>query len=803
MSYRKIHTLKFGGSSLQNSTLIRQSVKIVRERMQQARPVVVVSAIGGVTDKLIELADQYHKINHTSYQIINELETQHRRIFDELAPPGDPKRGDLQDLFAELRMTLENKNLKGNNFNAWKDHILSIGERASALIFAAALSQFNIDSVAYEASHFIKTDSTFGKARVQRDATHKLIQKFLHQSKSVPVITGFIGSNDQQQITTLGRSGSDYSAALIADALDADHLEIWTDVNGVLTADPNWVPDAESIEQLSFGDIAELSSHGARVIHPKTIQPIQNKKTTVLVKNSHNPQHPGTLITSDFNTNGSLKTITITGPFVRLQIDQAHAYDLFVKLNEWSVGHPDAKPIEFTQQTEFEAARFLLKQSFFDEIKEQLSAWSANQNTLFNLDDNLYKLKKFSNQFNEGEQLSGRIISLLDNNGIQPLHTQRNYDERFISFLLPEDEARLAAHLINNAISKTKPAIDLFVAGTGAVGETLLEQLNELETSDFQFRLLGTCNSRKMLWNTDGIDLDAELNWDNAEQTKWDNLLNKITKNRPRNLIFVDATGSEEVARLYPKLFANGIHVVTPSKLANTFEQSYFDKLKNLTKKHRNSFRYETTVGAGLPVISTINDLQSAGDHISEISGVVSGTMTYLFNQLEQRVPFSKAVIDAREKGYAEPDPRDDLSGEDVARKFLTLARTLGINIEREDLQVESLIPKELKDVDGNTFLEKLSDYDNEWNQRIRSAQKQNETLRYTGKLKDGNITIGIESVPQGSPLGQLKGTDNLIQIYSEFYNQTPLVIQGPGAGKKVTAAGVLSDILNTADRLT
>ena len=803
MSYTKTHTLKFGGSSLQNSTLIRQSVNIVQERMQKAKPVVVVSAIGGVTDKLIELADRYPTNNHVSYRILNDLENQHRRIFDELASPGHPRRGDLQDLFGELRMTLENENSRNKNFNAWKDQILSIGERASALIFAAALSEQNIDSVSYEASHFIKTDSTFGKAQVQRDASRKLIQKYLFQSKSVPVITGFIGSNDQQQVTTLGRSGSDYSAALIADALDADHLEIWTDVDGVLTADPRWVPDSESIERLSFGDITELSSHGARVIHPKTIQPIQNKKTTVLVKNSYNPQHPGTLITSDFNTNGSLKTITITGPFVRLQIDQTYAYDLFVKLHEWSANKPDAKPIAFTQKSEFEAARFLLKQSFFDEIKEQLSTWAANQNTLFTLDDDLYKLKKFSNHFNESETLSGQIISLLDKNDIHPLNIERNKDDRFISFLLPEEEARQAGHLINNIISKTKPIVNLFVAGTGAVGTTLLNQLKKLEGSDFQLRLIGICNSRKMLWNTEGIELDETLNWNDAKQTKWDTLSDKLTKARHRNIIFVDATGSEEVARLYPKLFANGIHIVTPSKLANTFEQSFFDQLKNLTKKHNTSFEYETTVGAGLPVISTINNMQSTGDQISEVSGVVSGTMTYLFNQLEQGVPFSKAIIDARKKGYAEPDPRDDLSGEDVARKFLTLARTLGLNIERKELQVESLIPKELKHVDGKTFLEKLSDYDSEWKQRIQTAKDRNETLRYTGKLQDGKITIGIESVPIDSPLGQLKGTDNLIQVYSEYYNQTPLVIQGPGAGKEVTAAGVLSDILNTADQLT
>lgn len=802
MSQEETHVLKFGGSSQKNATLIQQSAQIVIDRLQNARPVVVVSAIGGVTDTLIEIADNFQEDSSHMFRLLNDLEHKHRQLFDELVSISHPRRGSLQDLFIELRSTLNNQPFRTEHFRAWKDQILSIGERASAIIFAAVLSEAGHPAQPYEAHRFIKTDSTYGQARVDRDASRKLIQKFILRQQSIPVVTGFIGSDDQQKITTLGRSGSDYSAGLIADALNADHLEIWTDVDGVLTADPQWVPEATTIEQLSFGDIAELSSHGARVIHPKTIEPIQNKKTTVLVKNSYNPNHPGTLITSDFNTNGSLKTITITGPFVRLQIDQKYAADLFIKLNEWSADNPDARPIEFTQQTEFEAARFLLKKSFFEEIKDQLSHWASEKYTLFNLSDNLYKLKKFSNRFNKDEQLSEQIISLLNDNEIRPLHTERNYDERFISFLLPEKEVRRAAHLINGSIPKKQPVVNLFVAGTGAVGQTLLDQLNSLQSGDFKFQLLGTCNSRKTLWENCGIDLAEPLNWKKANPTNWDRLLNRLTTKSNGHLIFVDATGSKQVARLYPELFANGVHVVTPSKLANTFEQSFFDELQDLIEKHNTSFKFETTVGAGLPVISTIENLQSVEDNITEISGVVSGTMTYLFNQLEEGVPFSKAIIDAREKGYAEPDPRDDLSGEDVARKFLTLARTLGISIEREELEVESLIPPELASVNGETFLQELPDYDSDWKQRVRLAQERNEVLRYTGKLTDGQITIGIESVSKDSPLGQLQGTDNIIQIFSDFYNKTPLVIQGPGAGKEVTAAGVLSDILKTAKSL-
>lgn len=803
MSNQETHILKFGGSSQKNASLIQQSTEIVIERMQNARPVVVVSAIDGVTDALIEIADSYEQDSSHMYRLLNKLERKHRQLFDNLVSISHPKRGDLQDLFIELRSTLNNYAFKTEQFRAWKDQVLSIGERASAIIFAAVLSEKGYPAQPYEAQNFIKTDSTFGKANVDRQQSRKLIQEFILQQKAVPVITGFIGSDSYQKITTLGRSGSDYTAGLVADALGADHLEIWTDVDGVLSADPRWVENTETINQLSFGDISELSAHGAKVIHPKTIQPIQKPDTTVLVKNSYNPDHPGTLITSDYNTNGSLQTITVTGPFVRLQIEQQFAFELFNKLHNWGSDNPNSEPIEFSQKSNFETARFLIKQEFFEEIKDRLATWTNNQETLFTLDDNLYKVKKFSNQFNKNEQLSARIISTLEKHDLQPLHTERNYDERFISLLFSEDDARNASVLINELTTNEKPVINLFVAGTGAVGQTLLNQLENINSDKFQFRLLGTCNSRKTIWDDKGINLDESLSWDDANITDWERLSQKLTESTVSNLIFVDATGSEEVARLYPQLFQNDIHIVTPSKLANTFEQSFFDELQSLTQKQNSSFRYETTVGAGLPVISTIKDLQTTGDTITEISGVVSGTMTYLFNQLEQGVPFSKAIIDAREKGYAEPDPRDDLSGEDVARKFLTLARTLGHRIEREELQVESLIPETLQNVDRQTFLEELSSYDSEWKKRILSAKKRSEVLRYTGKFKNGDITIGIVSVPKDSPLGQLKGTDNIIQIYSRLYHNTPLVIQGPGAGKGVTAAGVLNDIFKIASMLT
>jgi len=802
MSALKTHVLKFGGSSLETPSLLKQSVEIVKTRMQQANPVVVVSAVGGVTDTLIALANSSAEGSVAPHQMITRLEQKHQHLFEELVSFDHPKRGDLQDLFGELRNTFDNQQFRKTFPRAWKDHLLSVGERASSIIFAAALSEQGICAESYKASQFIKTDSTFGQARVDEAKSRKLIRKFLINSEHIPVITGFIGSDNQQRITTLGRSGSDYTASLAASALKADHLEIWTDVNGVLSADPQWVPSAESIEQLSYHDIAELSAHGAKVIHPKTINPLQNSNTTVRVKNSYNPVHPGTLITSNYRSNGALKTITVTGPFVRLQLDGSLAFELLDKLTTWLETEPDSEAIGFKRYSGFEPAQFLIRQSLFEQISDQFSQWAAERNVVPDLKANLYKVKKFSNQFGN-EPLTTRILNLFNSNGIQPIDIDRNYDNRFISFLFTQTDAQKAAQLMNSYLKGNQTIIDLFVAGTGAIGSALLKQLQSLKSEDITFRLLGICNSRKTIWNEQGIDIKAKQNWSEARQTDWPELVQKLTQPHRHNVIFIDATGHEEVARLYPQLLQNSINIVTPSKLANTFEQSYFDRLQKLSAKYEVSFRYETTVGAGLPVISSIKNLITNGDQIHKITGAVSGTMTYLFHQLEQGIPFSKAVTEARRQGYAEPDPRDDLSGEDVARKFLTLARLLGYSIERTDLKVESLIPEKLRLVEQETFLKEMPNYDDNWRKHIKSVQKSGKTLRYVGELQNGKITIGIQAVAKNSPLGQLKETDNAIQIFSKRYNKTPLVIQGPGAGKEVTASGIINDILKIAEKMS
>lgn len=358
------------------------------------------------------------------------------------------------------------------------------------------------------------------------------------------------------------------------------------------------------------------------------------------------------------------------------------------------------------------------------------------------------------------------------------------------------------------SITGTNPAdnsglkkISLFIAGIGAVGSTLLQQIENLESETFRLNIVGVCNSKKVLWEPKTTVRETDLQY-SEHPTNWDVITDILTDFADGSLIFVDATGNESVAKYYLKLLTGGVHIVTPSKRANTFSQEYFNRLVKLSDSGIAEYRYETTVGAGLPVINTVQGLLDSGDEITEISGVVSGTMTYVFNQLQRGLSFSNIIKQARTEGYSEPDPRDDLSGEDVARKFLILARTCGISIERDDIQVESLVPKELDDLSLDDFLERLPAYDEHWKHKNAKAMVNNKKLRYTGSFTKNGIDIGIKEVAADSPLGGLKGTDNLIQIYTKRYAESPIVIQGPGAGRDVTAAGVLADIIAIAKKI-
>ncbi|HLR76645.1 MAG TPA: aspartate kinase, partial [Balneolaceae bacterium] len=497
MKTSKIHVIKFGGTSLKNERYIKQATKIVDKRNKEAQLAVVVSAIDGVTDSLINLAEHPGR-----FELIDKIEQRHFDLYHKLSANRNGEYISLKQLFDELRQVVQDEDLRSINFSAWKDHILSFGERAVAVIFSAVLSAHSVSSEPVMAFKIIKTNSRFNEARVDREQSRQLIRRKLARMSALPVITGFIGSDKNGAITTLGRSGSDYTAGLIAGALDAERLEIWTDVDGVLSADPRWVPGAKNISELSFADIEELSAHGANVIHPKTIKPVRNCSTSVIIKNSYNPSHAGTAIKRNFPSNGSLKTITLTGPFVQLKIDDKDTFRLLEELKSLSANWADT--FSFKRSSSFEAARFLIDQPFFNLKEPQLLQWTEENDIHFEIKKELYKVKKFSNCFNDNEQLMSRIWNLLISRDLQPLQVERNSSDRFASFLFSKKEALRAARLFDTYLQNDKKIIDIFIAGNGAVGSTLLQQLRNLKAKDIEFRLLGICNSKKCLWNEKG-----------------------------------------------------------------------------------------------------------------------------------------------------------------------------------------------------------------------------------------------------------------------------------------------------------
>lgn len=799
----RIHILKFGGTSLQNAALIKQAAKIIQKKSQLVRPVVVVSAIAGVTDLLIALSNVPAEKTSEAGLLIDKLRNRHLNLHNQIGEVSADGYSGLNALFNELEDVFTNNDHRSRNNNAWRDHILSIGERASAILFASALKAGQMSATPFDAQHFVKTDATFGEANILNDPSRKLIFDTLHPVSEIAVITGFIGSTLQDEITTLGRSGTDYTAGFIADSMGADRLEIWTDVNGVLTADPKIVPAAQSIRYLSFEDISELSAQGADVFHPKTMYPIKDSGISVQVRNSLQPNDPGTVIRRDYQSNGEFLFITITGPFCYFEVPDNYAHDLALLIEKSSGKESDVEAFGYSRRSQSEAAQFVIKKPLYASLEAELEKWAAKEDITLDILENLYKVTTFTNRLYKNDEPVAHVLQLLQNKNIRPLRIQRETSRRYFSLLFSENESTRAAQLINDYLINDPGKTDIFLAGIGAVGGTLLRQIDEF-SDKINLKMIGLCNSCKTLWSDKGLHAD-DLNGKLAEgeSTDWPGIIDKLTKESTGNTIFIDATGSEEVARYYPGVMDAGIHIATPSKLANTFDQAYYDLLREKASKNKVSFRYETTVGAGLPVISTINELLQSGDTITELSGVVSGTMTYLFTELENGTSFSDAIFKARELGYVEPDPRDDLSGEDVARKFLTLAREIGIRIERDQLEVESLIPNKLKDLNRETFLERLKEFDSPWEKKINNAKSRGETLRYTGTLRNGSIKIGVEQLPENSSLGQLRGTDNLLRIHSRRYDETPVIIQGPGAGREVTAAGVLADVLKIAGLLT
>ncbi|MCC5926633.1 MAG: bifunctional aspartate kinase/homoserine dehydrogenase I [Bacteroidetes bacterium] len=811
-----LHILKFGGSSVAYPERIQNSVEIVRRRLREVNVAVVVSALGGVTDELIAIMDKACVHDEGWKARYENLVQRHHQTVDKLTS-GDAHsdlRDEIDTLLNDLLNTYQTIHSTRDISPKTRDYVLSFGERMSSRIFAAALNTGGIKAKAHESQHFVRTNNRFGDADVDYDITRELVNKALGPiNGTVPVITGFLGSTIDNEITTLGRSGSDFTAGLMGQALDANLVEIWTDVNGVLTADPNIASTAVTIPRLHYAEIAEMAHFGTKVLHPRTVLPLEEVAIPIGIYNSFEPDHPGTLITHEYSqTNGTLKSVSLKKDVVLIGV-KSKGLDRIQNLltramralleADITVLFNSAASAEFgitfaIDNWQSEKALSVLEETFSTEYRSGL----IDEPTVL---DEVNMVTVIGDRLVNDLGLSGAVLSVLGENQIAPLATAKGVGNRHFSMILPKAQSFTAVRLLNDHFCVHAQRVRLFVAGaTGIIGSELLQQITEAVNEEYDLSVIGICDKRSMYWSASGmVPLQAsELLETGAQETDWGLIINRLITDYPYRTIFIDCTGAAEVSVFYNKLLKAGIHVATLSKRANTASQAYFDELMHYTEGKRTHYLYETTAGAGLPVFQTLKDLIRSGDQIQKITGVLSGTLTYLFDALLDGDAFGKTIKRAREMGYAEPDPRDDLSGKDAAWKLLGIARSIGMRVEIEDMQVEDLVPESLRDVSLETFFASAAEFDDNWKQMVRERCEPGHVLRYVGTLEGGKIKLEVQSVPRISPMGALGGIDNQISIYTKRYNRSPLTVQGPGAGKEVTAAGLLADVQKIAIRI-
>ncbi len=776
---------------------------------------VVFSAFQGVTDALIQSANEAASADIQYETTIDTLEQRHLETIQELDLSQNAVRDEVLENFNVLSNLLKGVYLVREASVRTMDYILSFGERNSAPIIAAYLQSLDLPAQYLDARNIVKTNKEFGKAKVNFAKTEKLIRShYQEHADTLQIVTGFIAADVGGLTTTLGRGGSDYTAAIIANILDAEVLEIWTDVDGVLTSNPRIVKNAYTIEALSYDEAMELSHFGAKVIYPPTIQPALNKSIPIYIKNTFNPDFVGTLISNKAPTEGKRKItgVTAVSNIVLLTLEGSgmmgspgFAARMFSTLanhkinivmitqasSEHSIciavdGHHSKKAIK------------ALNEAFVKEIEGQLIK-------PIKCEDDLSLVAVVGEKMKSVPGVSGSLFKALGNNGINVVAIAQGSSELNISIAIKRKDEHKALNLIHDAffLSDNKK-LNVFLVGVGLIGGTLLNQIAEqkerlINEKHIDIRVIALANSTKMFFEEEGVDLTGWKShlFDHGDNMDFTNFVDRMVDYNLANSIFIDCTANHHITDFYPRILENNISIATANKVAASAPYQEYKSLHNLALHHNVQFLYETNVGAGLPVLSTLDGLVRSGDRVERIDAVISGSLSFIFNNYSPEKSFKELILAAREKGYTEPDPRDDLSGQDIKRKIIILSRVAGYPIEPEEVTIEALLPQSCMEAESiDDFLEELDHHDDYFKSLIDTAHTQNAKLRYVASLVDGKATISLEMVTSDSPFYHLDSTDNMVVFYTERYKERPLVVQGPGAGAHVTAAGVFAEII-------
>lgn len=809
-----MRVLKFGGSSVANAENINKIVSILSERLKKEKLVVVVSALGGTTDSLINAVVLASKGDELYKEELYKIENRHLEMVKQLIPVAQQSRilSKVKQECNEIEDICNGAFLLQELTPRTKDRMMSYGELLSSQIISTKFQSSGFGNKWIDTRKMIITNSHYENAVVDFELTNQKIQEYFSDAKeSFFIVPGFIASDKNGITTTLGRGGSDYTAAIIAAALSASALEIWTDVSGMMTADPRLVTNAKIIPHVLYREAMELSHFGAKVIYPPTIQPVMRKNIPVWVKSTFAPGEHGTLIeNSSEKNNSSVRGISSINKIALLSLEGSGMAGIpgFSKRLFETLAVAEINVILITQSSSEHSICVGIEEAFAEAAKKAVDEAFADEIERLKVEPlivekNLAIIALVGDKMKSHPGISGKMFSALGKNGVNVRAIAQGSSERNISAVISANDVKKAVNVLHEDFFETTyKQVNLFVVGVGNVGSRLLSQLLQQQhylqkNLRLSIRVVGIANSKKMLFNDKGIDLKKwkELLQD-GDEMNLPEFIKSIQSKNLRNSVFVDVTANENVAKQYSEILHKSISVIACNKIAASSSYSYYEQLKNLAREFNANFLFETNVGAGLPVIGTLNDLLLSGDKINKIEAVLSGTLNFVFNNYNGKKSFSNVVKQAQDEGYTEPDPRLDLSGIDVMRKIMILARETGEKIEMDDISNNAFMPPECMKGSVDDFYNCMEQKEDHFKNIFEQANKAGKKLKFVATYENGKANVGLQQIDSSHDFYHLYGKDNVVLFYTNRYPDQPLSVKGAGAGAEVTASGVFADII-------